>query len=43
MEMVWEGSEDLGDEADLFTGLVMEMMVISMMMMMVVVLLQGLS
>ena len=42
MEMVWEGSEDLGDEADLFTGLVMEM-VISMMMMMVVVLLQGLS
>ena len=41
MEMVWEGSEDLGDEADLFTGLVMEM-VISMMMM-VVVLLQGLS
>ena len=42
MEMVWEGSEDLGDEADLFTGLVMEM-VISVMMMMVVVLLQGLS
>ena len=39
MEMVWEGSEDLGDEADLFTGLVMEM-VISMMMMVVVVLLQ---
>ena len=42
MEMVWEGSEDLGDEADLFTGLVMEMMVISMMMM-EVVLIQGLS
>ena len=42
MEMVWEGSEDLGDEADLFTGLVMEMMVISMMVM-EVVLLQGLS
>ena len=36
MEMVWEGSEDLGDEADLFTGLVMGMMVIYMMMMEVV-------